>query len=155
MKSSGPIADGTLNMDRVQQAKAMKSPRGPVDYFKRRLRRVLTKLLNRPVRFFIGCEITKGKFHIHGIFDFAPHEFEIALVAFGKVCGLWTGRAAKHQFLLRADPDKYWIDYVLKDSSQQEWNPLGVTDNLLKGSIEFHRRKLSLEIGGNPTPYRR
>lgn len=96
MKRSEPIADGTLQVDRVLQAKAMKSPRGPVDYFKRRLRRVLTKLLNRPVSFFIGCEITNGKFHIHGIFDIAPQEFEVALIAFGMACGLWTGRSATH-----------------------------------------------------------
>ena len=138
MKRSGPIADATLHVDRVLQAKAMKSPRGPVDYFKRRLRRVLTKLLNRPVSFFIGCEITKGKFHIHGIFDLAPQEFAVAEVAFGKALGKWTGRSAKHKFLLRPDPDKYWIDYILKDGSQQEWNPLALTDNLLKASIAAH-----------------
>lgn len=127
---------------RVLQAKAMKNPRGPVDYFKRRLLRVLTKLLGRPVSFFIGCEIKHGKFHIHGIFDLAPQEFDIALKAFGKALGKWTGRSAKHQFLLRPDPDKYWIDYILKDGSQQEWNPLAVTDNLLKASIAAHAKRI-------------
>jgi hypothetical protein len=143
MKSSGPIADGTLHVDRVLQAKAMKSPRGPVHYFSKRLRRVLTKLLGRPVSFFIGCEITKGKFHIHGIFDLAPQDFAIAERAFDMALGKWTGRSAKHQFLLRPDPNKYWIDYILKDGSQQDWNPLGVTDNLLKASIEAHGRKFA------------
>ncbi|MDO8354586.1 MAG: hypothetical protein Q7T14_14100, partial [Aestuariivirga sp.] len=56
-------------------------------------------------------------------------------------CGEWTGRSAQHQFLLRPAPNKNWIDYILKDGSQQDWNPLAVTDNLLKASIEAHGRK--------------
>ena len=84
----------------------------------------------------------QGQGH-HDIFDIAPLESEVALIAFGKACGEWIGRSAKHQFLLRPQPNRKWVGYILKDVSQQVWNPLGVTENLLSESIKEHGEMLT------------
>lgn len=97
--------------------------------------------MNREVDFVVVGEFSRaGLFHLHGVFDLAPEEYEDAKAAFRLACGKWSVESRNRQFKLRPMPDQGWLGYMIKDTTGLKKNLPSVTRNL--GRLAMHEHSV-------------
>jgi len=108
---TGSVYAFSLNLHDDVEKEARGHPRGPVYYLYRRLASSLQIHLKRPVDFYVGGELARGRFHLHGEIGLSELELKSARTAMRQAAGEWKAKGRNMQCDIRT-ADANWSGYV-------------------------------------------